>query len=564
MLNPLLLRSLGGGDELASRGRESETGGNPASLEPLLRRFQADENSLSSFYDADFSPAVQKRLADFRAEWRKTLDGVEYEKLDTESRVDWLLLDGYLAHEESQAALSARREAEMLPLAPFAPKIVALEEARGRVEAPDGERFAATLDGILKDIKAVRAEKKTAGPVLALRTSRALDGLSRTLGTWYAHYDGFHPLVTWWCKAPYESLRAELASYSRSLREDTAKVRGRDDDPLIGDPIGRDALLADLKHERIPYTPEELVKIAERELLWCEAELKKATREMGLGEDTKAALARVKNRHAAPGEQDALVAGQVRESIAFLRTHDLVTLDPLCLETWRLEMSGREVQKSLPFAAYGGQKMLVAFPVESMDHADKEMSLRGNNENFTRIVTPHELIPGHHLQGYSAERYRAYRRSFQTPFLVEGWALYWEMQLWDLGWARGPEDRVGMLFWRMHRCARILVSLGFHLGTMNPDQMIDFLVERVGHERFAATSEVRRYIGGGYSPLYQCAYMIGGLQLRALYQEQMAAKKRTPKQFHDAVLHEGPIPVELIRAALTDSKPAKNAPLWRF
>ena len=40
--------------------------------------------------------------------------------------------------------------------------------------------------------------------------------------------------------------------------------------------------------------------------------------------------------------------GQARESIAFLQKNDLVTLDPLCLETWRLEMSGREVQKSQP------------------------------------------------------------------------------------------------------------------------------------------------------------------------------------------------------------------------
>jgi Bacterial protein of unknown function (DUF885) len=536
----------------------------PEGLEPLIRRFQTDEDGLNQFYSVAFSLVVQKRFAAFRSEWRKTLDGLDYDKLDTEARVDWLLLDGYLKHEEAQAALAAKREAQMLPLVPFAPKLVALEEARSRVEPPDGERFAATLDAILQEIKATRAEKRSVSPTLALRTARALDGLARTLTSWYAHYDGFHPLVTWWCKVPYEAVQRELTDYSRALREDVAKVKGRDDDPLIGDPIGRDALLADLAHERIPYSPEELVQIANREFAWCEAELKKATKELGLGEDTKAALARVKAHHAAPGEQDALVAGQAREAIAFLQAHDLVTLDPLCLETWRLQMSNRNVQKSLPFAAYGGQKMLVAYPLESMDHADKTMSLRANNENFTRIVTPHELIPGHHLQGFMSERYRPYRQGFQTPFLVEGWALYWEMELWDKGWARGPEDRIGMLFWRMHRCARILVSLGFHLGTMTPDQMIDFLVERVGHERFAATSEVRRYIGGGYSPLYQCAYMIGGLQLRALSKEQVEGKKRTPKQFHDAILHEGPIPVELIRTTLTDSRPTKNAPFWKF
>ena len=60
----------------------------------------------------------------------------------------------------------------------------------------------------------------------------------------------------------------------------------------------------------------------------------------------------------------------------------------------------------------------------------------------------HELIPGHHLQHYMLPRYRPYRSLFETPFWIEGWALYWEMLLWDLDFAHGPEDRVGMLFFR--------------------------------------------------------------------------------------------------------------------
>ena len=62
----------------------------------------------------------------------------------------------------------------------------------------------------------------------------------------------------------------------------------------------------------------------------------------------------------------------------------------------------------------------------------------------------HELIPGHHLQGFMTARYNTHRALFATPFWSEGWALYWEMLLWDRLPAT-PEDRVGMLFWRMHR-----------------------------------------------------------------------------------------------------------------
>jgi uncharacterized protein (DUF885 family) len=148
---------------------------------------------------------------------------------------------------------------------------------------------------------------------------------------------------------------------------------------------------------------------------------------------------------------------------------------------------------------------------------------------------------------------------------VEGWALYWEFTLWDRNYGRTPEDRVGMLFWRMHRAARIIVSLKFHLGQMTPAQMVDFIADRVGHERLGATSEVRRFIGSDYSPLYQCGYMIGGLQLRALRTEALKTGRYTEKQFNDAVLTQGPIPIEFIRTALLELPVTRESkPNWRF
>jgi hypothetical protein len=98
------------------------------------------------------------------------------------------------------------------------------------------------------------------------------------------------------------------------------------------------------------------------------------------------------------------------------------------------------------------------------------MSLRGNNPHFSRATVFHELIPGHHLQGFMSARNKPYRSIFGTPFWSEGNALYWELLMWDLNFAaystsgqRDPKDiaanKIGMLFWRMHRCARIIFSL---------------------------------------------------------------------------------------------------------
>jgi uncharacterized protein (DUF885 family) len=214
---------------------------------------------------------------------------------------------------------------------------------------------------------------------------------------------------------------------------------------------------------------------------------------------------------------------------------------------------------------YGGQKMLVSYPLDTMEHEARLMSMRANNRHFTRAVVHHELIPGHHLQLYMHRRYSTHRMAFQSVFFVEGWALHWEFLLWKLGFPQSPEDRVGMLFWRLHRAARIVVSLGFHLGNMTPDEMVDYLVERVGHERNSARAEVRRFIGEDYPPLYQIAYMIGALQLHSMYVEWVESGKMTPKAFHDKVLKINGIPFDLVKAIFDAGGITKDhQATWRF
>ena len=78
-------------------------------------------------------------------------------------------------------------------------------------------------------------------------------------------------------------------------------------------------------------------------------------------------------------------------------------------------------------------------------------------------------------------------------------------------------------------------------------------------------SEVRRFIGGGYSPLYQCGYMIGGLQLRALRREIVESGKMTDRQFNDTVLTYNTIPIEMIRAGILNLPLTRETTAeWRF
>ena len=227
-------------------------------------------------------------------------------------------------------------------------------------------------------------------------------------------------------------------------------------------------------------------------------------------------------------------------------------------------MISAERQRVSPFFL-GGETIQISYPTSEMSHEDKMMSMRGNNPHFSRATVQHELIPGHHLQQFMNQRNMTHRRMFGTPFWTEGWALYWEFILWDKGFPRDAKDKVGMLFWRMHRCARIIFSLNYHLGEWTPQECIDFLVDRVGHERANAEGEVRRSFTGGYGPLYQLAYMTGGLQFKALKKQLVDSGQMSYQEFHDAVMKENAMPVEMVRALLTNQPLTKDYKSnWRF
>lgn len=553
-------------------------------LYPAVRAFEADQGTIRRAYDMRWSEFSAERNGQIYRAWETNLAATNFSRLGQQAKIDYILLRNEFTAGLNRIKRDRQRLTEMEELLPFRPAIQGLEQNRWATKALVPPEAAAKVSEIPAQVKKVRErlekakkkdEKKSEGakespaplkitPALARRTAGAVNDIRGTLKSWYGFYDGFQPEFSWWLKKPYDEANSALEGYAKFLNEEIAELKGKDEDPLIGEAIGRDALLRDIGTEILPYTPEELISIGEKEFAWCEAEMKKAAKELG-SDDWLKALTEVKAAFVPPGQQDELVAGFAREAIDFVTKHDLVTVPQLCADVWRLSMISTDGQKSIPYVAYGGGSMMVAYAREDMKHEDKLMSMRGNNRHFTRITTAHELVPGHHLQNFSAARHREYRRLFSTPFFVEGWALYWEMRLWDLSYATTPQDKMGMLFWRMHRAARIIVSLKFHLGEMQPNEMVDFLVQRVGHERLGATSEVRRFIAGDYSPLYQCGYMIGGLQLRALHKEAVASGKMSERQLHDAVLTYGPIPVEMVRAGVLNLELSPDyKSQWRF
>jgi hypothetical protein len=634
------------------------------------------------------SPNRIARLKRFDLDWQTALGKLDQAKLSPSGRTDLDTLRSTIQNNLKQLDTDGAAIAEIGPVVPFAPKVIALYESRVRMEDVNAQQAAGTVTAIVKEIAQVRSRIESALPgkngadglrvskLVAQKSAEGVDSLRSSLTNWFNHFNGYDPLFTWWMGMPYKQADASLQSYAVFLRDTVAPAdlvattplradippsaapkfssvpdlamlialpqdemipvvqrfsgrqggggrgapapardakyyeawlaalktldfdslsrnaqvdylyiratserllarsrtpaetnipRKTDNSGIPGDARGRLGLQHDLADEMIPYSPEELILLGQKELAWCEEEMRKASREMGFGNEWKKAVEKVKDMHPPPGGQPAAIREMLFEAVDYLRKHDLITVPSVAAESLHMSMMSPERQLVNPFFT-GGSQITVSYPTDTMEYDARIQSMRGNNTPFSHATAHHEMIPGHNLVGYLGSRYAGYRSPLGgTPFYGEGWALYWETILWDKGFNDTPEERVGALFWRMHRAARIIFSLKFHMGEWSPQECIDFLVDRVGHERDNATAEVRRSFQGGYSPLYQAAYLLGGLQLRGLRKELVDSRQMTEKAFHDEIVRQGSMPIAWLRVGLTKQKLARDMPLeWKF
>lgn len=540
----------------------------PTEVYSLMVNFQADRGSLERFYFIPNSVERRERFKQFYNDYKQKLDQLPFDQLSTGGRVDYLLFRRDLDDALFRLSVEEKECNAVQKLVSFGDPIYQIEKQRRRGTHLNSDEVARQLNDIAKKI--TEASKKlnqepNLSRALTTRAEGIIKGQQTALKSVYEFYDGYDPMFTWWVKKPYHVLDSMLNLYALQLKKkvDPATLPKDDGSGIIGNPIGREELLRLLQYEMIPYSPEELVDIANKEFAWCDAELLKASSEMGFGDNWKAAQEKVKQSYVPEGHQPEAMLKLYNESVDFLKKNDLITIPPMAEETWRMRMIPPKQQLISPFFL-GGEVLQISYPTDEMNHEDKLMSMRGNNPHFSRATVHHELIAGHHLQGFMNRRHKTYR-NFYTPFWTEGWALYWELILWDMKFPQSPEDKIGMLFWRMHRCARIIFSLNYHLGKWTPQQCIDFLVDRVGHERANAEGEVRRSFTTNYGPLYQLAYMVGAFQFYALKKELVDSGKMTYKKYHDAVLQENAMPVEMVRAILTN-QPLKRdfKTTWKF
>jgi len=537
-----------------------------ARLVARIERFDADERRLRGFHPIA-TEATRQRRRELAGASLAALAAVDEAGLPRDGRVDLRLFRARLEEIATRLDWEEEDARAAAPLVPFLESCTRIERIDRHGEPWVADELAQWLGAAAVQVRELR-EKPGPEAAAALQAPLAVRAAAARARECRAFLDGWRksnaaadPELGFWIAAPAERAVTALGEFAGWLEGTVLEELKKSPE---GSPfaIGRDRYAAELRFERIDLTPERMLAFGEEQLAALQAEMTRETAALvaadgaaidsGLADrpvDWRLGLELAKRDTVPIGGQRLFVQAVAEEAIRFCRDEALFPVPAIADECWRLRLSDLETQGRLAYGFYGRDFMGVSAPLPEMDHERKLECLRSNARPFTRTVVPHELIPGHHLQSFFGLR-RARLGLAGSPFFVEGWAVHGEMTLDERGFFRGPRERVGHLFWRLLRAARIVVSTRYHLRLMTQAQMVDAMVEHAGLERSAAQAEVDRYMT--YSPLYQCAYLHGATEIRRLREECRAAwgGDFSELRFNTELVEQGSIPIARAREAL--------------
>jgi uncharacterized protein (DUF885 family) len=166
-----------------------------------------------------------------------------------------------------------------------------------------------------------------------------------------------------------------------------------------------------------------------------------------------------------------------------------------------------------------------------------------------RTLAYHEGVPGHHWQIATAQELKGlpqFRKLIPFTAYQEGWALYTEWLAKDAGWYEGdPFGDLGRLQAELFRAVRLVVDTGIHSKRWPREQAIAYMREKTGMGEKEVTAEIERYI---VNPGQACAYKVGMLKIQELRKRAQTelGTKFDQKQFHNVVLKNGALPLEIL------------------
>ncbi|MCU1547493.1 MAG: hypothetical protein JWO29_444 [Arthrobacter sp.] len=512
----------------------------------------------------DFSPAGHEKFA---AAARETLAGLD--GLEPVDDVDAVTLDAMRERLGLQLEIHASGwdTAELNNIDSPAQNIRAIFDLMPTDTAEQWDHVAGrahnvpgAVDGYIESLRAAKADGKVSA---ARQVSIVIEQITK-----YAAEDGFFAKLAAGARTAEGPLPAELQS---KLDDGAAAAR-----------VAYSRLAGFLETELLPVAPEkdavgrERYALASRQFLGATVDL----------EETYAWGVQELERIIAEQEE---VAAEIRPGATIAEAKEILNNDPArqirstdALKAWMQELSDKavaelagvhfeipDVMKTLECRIAPTDEGGVYYTAPSEDFKRPGRmwwSVPAGEDTFTTWAETttvfHEGVPGHHLQIgtaiYRRELLNKWRRNVSwTSGHGEGWALYAEKLMQELGYLKDPGDHMGMLDMQRMRAARVVFDIGVHLelevperwgsGIWTPDQGLRFLKANLPMSEGQLKFEFIRYLGWpGQAP----SYKVG----QRLWEQIRAELESRPgfdlKAFHTKALNIGSVGLDTLKRAL--------------
>ncbi len=348
---------------------------------------------------------------------------------------------------------------------------------------------------------------------------------------------------------PSAAASAALESFGEYLRNDLA--------PTATAACGAGRAVVDdvLRWEHVLDEPPDALADYGRQVL---AETKAAMAELAAAAGYADAAAAVAAAQAATPTPDQLVDAYRRavdDARAYVVAHDIVGMP----EGEELEVMATPpfLRSMLPFAAcdppgpFASRQLgfyYVTPPPDGLSASELRDAMRGHPFASLGTTGVHEAYPGHHLQLVSANRAPTLaRRVAPIPdggnLLIEGWAFYCEELMDREGFLDDPAVRLMRLNDQVWRACRVVIDVELHLGRMDLDAAVAYLVAETRMNRREAELECLRY---AEDPGQAMSYLLGKREVTRLAATWSGARSGSLRAFHDELLSWGSLPPAVI------------------
>ncbi len=310
----------------------------------------------------------------------------------------------------------------------------------------------------------------------------------------------------------------------------------------------------------LPYDVDTLILFGKESVAQTKRAIEEVAREINPRKNWREIVADLKGDYPSGTELIHLYQDEMNAAKKFVHAMDLVTIPD---ENLRVTDTPIFERPTTPYAAYLSpppfdikpEGIFWVTPIDLHAPQEKQMDqLRGHNRRGVTIVAVHEAYPGHHLQLSRANKVDSLvRKQYESTVFIEGWALYCEELMFEMGFYHDLAVRLLQLKDQLWRSCRVVIDASIHSHRMNFNDAVKMLVDVADLEETNVQAEVKRY---SISPTQPMSYIIGKKQIMELREKVRKSKGEDfrLKDFHDELLGFGSIPISLIEPLMLSQK----------